>query len=141
MGADLYLFHLPIAWVGTWGQCSAPTSSHLPRQDSTEVLTSFSRSFPLHPQKIDSERELFCSAQQEGSLQGRCPGGEASVSSVAQSCLTFCNPMDCSTQGFSVHHQLLEITLTHVHPVSEVIQLSREFVTSSVLSCCNKNLK
>ena len=36
-------------------------------------------------------------------------------SSVAQSCPTFCNPMDCSMPGFPVHHQLLEPTQTHVH--------------------------
>ena len=35
-------------------------------------------------------------------------------SSVAQSCPTFCNPMDCSTPGLPVHHQLLEFTQTHV---------------------------
>ena len=36
-------------------------------------------------------------------------------SSVAQSCLTLCNPMDCSTSDFPVHHQLLELAQTHVH--------------------------
>ena len=36
-------------------------------------------------------------------------------SSVAQSCLTLCDPMDCSTPGFSVHHQLPELTQTHIH--------------------------
>ena len=35
--------------------------------------------------------------------------------SVAQSCLTLCNPTDCSTPGLPVHHQLLEFTQTHVH--------------------------
>ena len=34
---------------------------------------------------------------------------------VAQLCLTLCNPMDCSTPGFPVHHQLPEFTQTHVH--------------------------
>ena len=38
-----------------------------------------------------------------------------SVSSAAQSCLTLCDPMDCSTPGLPVHHQLLEFTQTHVH--------------------------
>ena len=38
-------------------------------------------------------------------------------SSVAQSCLTFCDPMDCSTPGLPVHHQLPEFTQTHVHGV------------------------
>ena len=41
-----------------------------------------------------------------------------SVSSVAQSCPTFCDPIDCSTPGFPVHHQLPEITQTHVHPTT-----------------------
>ena len=36
-------------------------------------------------------------------------------SSVAQSCQTLCNPMDCSTPGLPVHHQLLEFTQTRVH--------------------------
>ena len=36
-------------------------------------------------------------------------------SSVAQSCPTLCNPMDCSTPGFPVHHQFPEVTQTHVH--------------------------
>ena len=45
-------------------------------------------------------------------------------SSVAQSCLTLCNPMDCSTPGFPVHHQLLELAQTHVHRVSDAIQPS-----------------
>ena len=35
-------------------------------------------------------------------------------SSVAQSCLTLCNPMNCSTPGLPVHHQLPEFTQTHV---------------------------
>ena len=38
-----------------------------------------------------------------------------SVSSVAQSCLTLCDPMDCSMPGFPVHHQLSELVQTHVH--------------------------
>ena len=38
---------------------------------------------------------------------------------VAQSCLTLCDPMNCSTPGLFVHHQLLESTQTHVHCVSD----------------------
>ena len=44
------------------------------------------------------------------------------VSSVAQSCQTLCNSMDCSTPGLSVHHQLPELTQTHVHWVGDAIQ-------------------
>ena len=43
-------------------------------------------------------------------------------SSVAQSCLTLCDPMDCSRPGLPVHHQLLEPTQTHVHLVGDAIQ-------------------
>ena len=43
-------------------------------------------------------------------------------SSVIQSYPTLCNPMDCSTPGFPVHHELPESTQTHVHRVSDAIQ-------------------
>ena len=45
-------------------------------------------------------------------------------SSVAQSCLTLCDPMDCSTPGFPVHHQLPELAQTHVHRVCDAIKPS-----------------
>ena len=45
-------------------------------------------------------------------------------SSVAQLCLTLCNPMDCNTPGFPVHHQLPELTQTHVCRLGDAIQLS-----------------
>ena len=40
-------------------------------------------------------------------------------SSLAQSCPTLCDPMNCSTPRFPVHHQLLEFTQTHVHRVGD----------------------
>ena len=46
-------------------------------------------------------------------------------SSVAQLCLTLCDPMDCSTPGFPVHHQFPKLAQTHVHQVTDTIQLSR----------------
>ena len=45
-------------------------------------------------------------------------------SSVAQSCPTLCDPMNCSTPGLHVHHQLPEFTQTHVHRVGDAIQPS-----------------
>ena len=45
-------------------------------------------------------------------------------SSVAQSCLTLCDPMDCSTPGLPVHHQLPEFTQTHLYWVCDAIQPS-----------------
>ena len=52
-------------------------------------------------------------------------------SSVAQSCPTLCNPMNRSTPGLPVHHQLLEITQTHVHRVSDAIQPSHPLSSPS----------
>ena len=43
-------------------------------------------------------------------------------SSVAQPCLTVCDPMNCSTPGLPVHHQLPDFTQTHVHRVGDAIQ-------------------
>ena len=52
-------------------------------------------------------------------------------SSVAQSCPTLCNPMNRSTPGLPVHHQLPEFTQTHVHWVSDAIQPSHPLVPFS----------
>ena len=58
--------------------------------------------------------------------------------SVAQSCPTLCNPMNCSTPGVPVHHQLPEFTQTHVHWVSDAIQP----ISSAVVpfSSCTQSL-
>ena len=52
------------------------------------------------------------------------------ISSVAQWCLTLCDPVDCSTPRFPVHHQLLELAHTHVHRVSDA---SHPTISSSVV--------
>ena len=52
-------------------------------------------------------------------------------SSVTQSCLTLCDPMNCSMPGLPVHHQLPEFTQTHVHRVSDAIQPSHPLSSPS----------
>ena len=52
-------------------------------------------------------------------------------SSVAQLCLTICDPMNRGTPGLPVHHQLPEFTQTHVHRVSDAIQPSHPLSSSS----------
>ena len=52
-------------------------------------------------------------------------------SSVAQSCLTLGDPMNCSTPGLPVHHQLPEFTQTHVHQVGDAIQPSHPLSSPS----------
>ena len=51
-------------------------------------------------------------------------------SSVSQLCLTLCNPMNCSTPGLPVRHQLPELTQTHVHWVGDAIQPSHSLLQS-----------
>ena len=52
-------------------------------------------------------------------------------SSVAQLCLTLCDPMNCSTPGLPVHHQVPEFTQIHVHRVSDAIQPSHPLSSPS----------
>ena len=66
--------------------------------------------------KIDSLSKLSVSTQ---------------FSSVAQSCLTLCNPMDYSTPGFPNHHQLPKLAQTHVHWVHDAIQPSHSLSSPS----------
>ena len=54
-----------------------------------------------------------------------------SVSSVVQSCLTLCNPLNRSTPSLPVHHQLLKLAQTHVHCVSGAIQPSHPLLSPS----------
>ena len=55
--------------------------------------------------ELVTDREAWHAAIHEGEGEGE----------VTQSCLTLCNPMNCSTPGLPVHHQLPEFTQTHVH--------------------------
>ena len=56
---------------------------------------------------------------------------QAQFSSVAQSCPTLCDPMNQSTPGLPVHHQIPEFTETHVHRVSDAIQPSHPWSSPS----------
>ena len=53
------------------------------------------------------------------------------IRSVAQLCPTLCDPMNCSTPGLPVHHQLPEFTETHAHRVSDAIQPSHPLSSPS----------
>ena len=60
--------------------------------------------------------------------------GSVQFSSVTQSCPTLCNPMNRSTPGLPVHHQLPEFTQIHVHRVSDAIQPSHPLASPSPLA-------
>ena len=59
---------------------------------------------------------------------------KSQFSSVAQSCPTCCKPMNCSTPGLPVHHQLPEFTQTHVHRVGDAIQPSHPLSSPSTFN-------
>ena len=95
----------------SWGPCTirqCPTSSLLYTGECTYVSAEglFSPYFFYHGADLD--RVMW----------------NNQFSSVTQSCLTLCDPMDCSMPGLPVHHQLLELAQTHVHWVSDAIQPS-----------------
>ena len=62
----------------------------------------------MHAWNWLSQNQTIC-------LNFMSPMCSVQFSSVAQSCPTLCDPIDCSTPGLPVHHQLLEFTQTHVH--------------------------
>ena len=62
-------------------------------------------------------------------------------SSVTQSCPNLCDPRDCSTPGFPVHHQLPEFTQIHVHCVRDAIQPSHPLSSPSLLPSIFPNIR
>ena len=63
--------------------------------------------------------------------QRKATPGKEKESEVTQSCPTLCDPMDCNTSGFPVHHQLLKLAQTHVHQVSDAVQPSHPLSSPS----------
>ena len=132
VASQLFCYYRPVAQLcpTLWDplDCSIPglpVPHHLPELAQVQVhciSDAIQSSHPLMPSSPSSfipqsipksvtlpMSQLFASVQ---------------FSSVAQSCLTLCSPMDCSTPGLPVHHQLPELAQTHVHWVSDAIQLS-----------------
>ena len=64
-------------------------------------------------------------------LLGRKVMTNLQFSSVTQLCLTLCDPMNCSTSGLPIHHQLPQFTQTHVHRVGDAIQPSHPLLSPS----------
>ena len=121
--------------------------------DSPGKNTEVGCHFLLQCMKVKIEREVVQSCPTPSdpmdcsipgsSVHGIFPGKSTGVgchrllcwssqfSSVAQSCPTLCDPMNRSTPGLPVHHQLQEFTQTHVHRVSDAIQLSHPLSSPS----------
>ena len=111
---------LPIRWPKYWSFSFSisPFSEH-PGQISfrmhwLDLLTSKGLSRVFSKTTVQ-KHQVFC----------------AQFSSVTQSCLTLCDPMNRSTPGLPVHHQLPEFTQTHVHWVGDAIQPSHPLLSPS----------
>ena len=127
--------------------CVSPASSPLSHQRGPRSASfSCSRSFSLYT-KLRLKRKRFlwrrdnrvlCISLIFYSGRGRrrmyssmVEIPSAQLSSVTQSCLTLCDPMNCSPPGLPVHHQLPEFTQTHVHRVGDAIQPSHPLSSPS----------
>ena len=88
---------------------------------------------PSHPQLPPSPPVLNQLSQNQGLFQwvGYYIHMYVQFISVTQSCPTFCDPMNCSTPGLPVHHQLPEFTQTHVHWIRDAIQPSHPLLSPS----------
>ena len=89
-------------------------------KDQTQISCVASRFFTTEPSR--SPVIFFCIINGEESIQ---------FSSVTRSCLTLCDPMNRSTPGLPVHHQLLEFTQICVHRVGDAIQPSHPLLSPS----------
>ena len=78
---------------------------------------------------INSQTRLSNWTELNWKLQSLSP--DIFINSVAQSCATVCDPMDCSKPGFPVHHQLPELAQMHVQWVGDAIQPSHPLVPFS----------
>ena len=81
--------------------------------------------FPFLPLVLSFRKGAFGDRQNEFS--------SVQFSSVAQLCATLCDPMDCTTPGFSVQYQLPELPQTHAHEVCDAIQPSHPLLSPLLL--------
>ena len=108
---------------------------HLQGQDAEKDIALLYLLYSWHEDKFRGESSFcYCfkfyknygldSSHNSNRLKNYILMNTVQFSSVAQSCPTLCNPMNCSTPGLPVHHHLPEFTQTHVHRVSDAIQPS-----------------
>ena len=83
------------------------------------------------PSFVPSISDLFLQGSSSVPFKIKIHQAVLQFSSVAQLCPTLCNPMNCSTPGLPVHHQLPEFTLAHVHQVDDAIQPSHPLSSPS----------
>ena len=81
--------------------------------------------------KEESEKASLKLNIQKTKIMESGPISSVQFSSVTQACLTLCDPMNHSTPGLLIHHQLPEFTQAHVHQVGDAIQSSHPLLSPS----------
>ena len=121
----IYLIH--------WASLVVQSVRNLPQVQETQVQ-SMGQEDPLEKEMATHSSILAWGipwAEEPGGLQstGLPKVKHSSVQSVTQSCPTLYDPMNRSTPGLPVHHQLPEFTQTHIHRVSDFIQSSHPLLS------------
>ena len=106
---------------------SGPITSWQIDGETMEIMTDFI----LGGSKITADGDCSHEIKRRLLLGRKAVTNLVQFSSVAQSCPTLCDPMNRSTPGLPVHHQLPEITQTHVHGVRDAIQPSHPLSSPS----------
>ena len=125
------LSHVQLSGTSWTVAHQAPLSMEFSRQEYWSALL-----FPSPGDLPNPGTEPGFPALQADSLPSEPPGKpingiSVQFSSVNQLRPTLCDPMDCSTPGFPVHHQLPELAQTHVHGVDDAIQPSHSLSSPS----------
>ena len=108
-----------------------PVLHHLPELAQTHVHWIGDAIQPSHPLSSASPLAFNLSQHQSFLMSWLLELLSVQFSSVTQSCPSLCDPMNCSTPGLPVHHQLPEFTQTHVHQVGNAIQPSHPLSSPS----------
>ena len=119
-----------------WGQYESDTTERLHFHFSLSCIAEGNGN-PLQCSCLENPRDggaswaaVYGVAQSRTRLK-RLSSSSVQFTSVAQSCLTLCDPMNHGTPGLPVHHQLQQFTQTHVHRVSDAIQPSHSLSSPS----------
>ena len=99
--------------------------------DDTTLMAGSKEELKSLLMKVKQESEKVGLNIQKTNIMASTPIRSDQIRSVTQSCLTLFDPMNCSTPGLLVHHQLPEFTETHVHRVSDAFQPSHPLLSPS----------